>query len=136
MSDLAGNAMSLSVVSACMLAAITAKQFRQECQEEWGKQTKKKGTPAPVIINKVAKSVLNKSAIATDDVMKVEKELKEPEGSDCMKTFAALSEISEEVRMCKNQDIDVESYIQALLLLDSLLQPFGTRFVPPSLIAH
>ena len=95
MSDLAGNAMSLSVVSACMLAAVTAGHFRKECQEEYRKKSKKVAT-AEEIIKAVGDKVLKNSLIETGDIMQVDEELEAPKGLDCMKTFVALAKISNE----------------------------------------
>jgi hypothetical protein len=85
--DLAGNAMSLTVVNATMLAAMTAKQLRQE----HNKSGKKKIADTLTMLSKVSPS---KETTVESDAMDVEKDL--TSASSVTKLFKDLSNLANE----------------------------------------
>lgn len=101
MSDLAGNAMSLSVVSACMLGGITARKFKANCEEE---AKKKKidvfdfNKNVQSINPKVAKAVLKTAKMPPIDCMDADEDFTVPKGDDCLVVFADLADLGKQVR--------------------------------------
>ncbi|GMH56832.1 hypothetical protein TrLO_g11280 [Triparma laevis f. longispina] len=98
MSDLAGNAMSLSVVSACMLAALTARKFKEECVAEAQKKKTEPLEPVKGILNllqvkeKIADAVLERAKMPKLKCMDVA-DFKHPKGDNCLDVFSDLSNL-------------------------------------------
>ena len=87
--------MSLSVVSACMLAAITARQFREECRDavkNWEKMT-----ATDVLKKALDKNVLKKCAIKAKECMDIDSAFEPPNDGACaLATFKDLAGMSKE----------------------------------------
>lgn len=109
--DLAGNAMSLTVVSACMLGAITCRQLRDEMKGKFDAGEAAKGKKEKERFMKEVTSYLSKKAILSSEMKQSDKETSFTESlsvnnsTSAIELFKGLAEISQDAIKVSITDI-------------------------------
>ena len=120
--DLAGNAMSLTVVSACMLGAITCQQLRAEASNEVGGKAKKENDHQERQKKEIDKFVIMMKPII-EEVAPLEKEFTSTrnnvstmEVAPCLSSSSCVNEILNSVAKLATDAIQVSVKLVLLFL--------------------